>query len=137
MSEYKLIALRFDQIIKRSPDGRPVEVIKHRFGSIVTDLDEVEAERLLKAGAIVPTEDDEDVDEVPEQTEAERQAALDAQRVAEEAAKLKAASGSAGQRPKAAATEAAWAAYAHKRGVATDGLNKDQLIAAVDKLDQK
>ncbi|QII05901.1 hypothetical protein BH93_11425 [Rhodococcoides fascians A25f] len=38
-------------------------------------------------------------------------------------------------RPKTAATKAVWAAYAQKRGIDADALDKDEIIAAVTQLD--
>lgn len=49
-----LIASTFRQIVERAPDGAALRVVKHRQGAIITDLDEAEAERLLRASAIVP-----------------------------------------------------------------------------------
>ncbi|MDV8023997.1 hypothetical protein [Rhodococcus sp. IEGM 1330] len=38
-------------------------------------------------------------------------------------------------RPKASATKAVWAAYAQKRGIDADALDKDEIIAAITQLD--
>lgn len=151
MSTFKLVALRFDQVIKRNSEGRPIEVIKHRTGSIVSGLDKVEAERLLKAGAIVPVDDDVEDDDARiaaerEAANAEREAAARAEAAREvaerEAARLQAEQakqqgadqGQAPTRPKAAATKPLWEAYATSLGIDIAGLDKDEIIAAVDAL---
>lgn len=150
MTDYQLVALRFDQVIKRNSEGRPIEVVKHRTGAVISDLDRSEAERLLKAGAIVPI-DSEDGDTVAEReaaeavdaglAEAERIKAWLSAETQEQAAKTaEAAQPPAAQplvRPKAASTKPLWEAYATERGIDVSGLDKDEIIAAVDALDAK
>ncbi|MGI5222177.1 hypothetical protein [Nocardia sp. CA-290969] len=57
MTDYVLTASRFDQVLERYENGAPKRMIKHRRGDIVTDLPDVEVERLLRAGAIRPAAD--------------------------------------------------------------------------------
>lgn len=150
MTEYQLVALRFDQVIKRNSEGRPIEVVKHRTGAVISGLDRSEAERLLKAGAIVPI--DEDADAEREAVEAVNAGLAEAERIKawlsaetqwteEQAAKTaEAAQPPAARplvRPKAASTKPLWEAYATERGIDVTGLDKDEIIAAVDALDAK
>ncbi|MDV6277870.1 lipase chaperone [Rhodococcus erythropolis] len=150
MTEYQLVALRFDQVIKRNSEGRPIEVVKHRTGAVISGLDRSEAERLLKAGAIVPI--DEDADAEREAAEAVNAGLAEAERIKawlsaetqwteKQAAKTaEAAQPPAAQplvRPKAASTKPLWEAYATERGIDISGLDKDEIIAAVDALDEK
>ncbi len=150
MTDYQLVALRFDQVIKRNSEGRPVEVVKHRTGAVISGLDRSEAERLMKAGAIVPI--DEDADAEREAVEAVNAGLAEAERIKawlsaetqwteEQAAKTaEAAQPPAAQplvRPKAASTKPLWEAYATERGIDVTGLDKDEIIAAVDALDAK
>lgn len=148
MTEYQLVALRFDQVIKRNGEGRPIEVVKHRTGAVISGLDRSEAERLMKAGAIVPI--DEDADAEREAVEAVNAGLAEAERIkawlsaetqwTEEQAAKTAAQPPAAQplvRPKAASTKPLWEAYATERGIDVTGLDKDEIIAAVDALDAK
>lgn len=148
MTEYQLVALRFDQVIKRNSEGRPIEVVKHRTGAVISGLDRSEAERLMKAGAIVPI--DEDADAEREAVEAVNAGLAEAERIkawlsaetqwTEEQAAKTAAQPPAVQplvRPKAASTKPLWEAYATERGIDVTGLDKDEIIAAVDALDAK
>lgn len=150
MTDYQLVALRFDQVIKRNSEGRPIEVVKHRTGAVISGLDRSEAERLMKAGAIVPI--DEDADAEREAVEAVNAGLAEAERIKawltaetqwteEQAAKTaEAAQPLAAQslvRPKAASTKPLWEAYATERGIDVTGLDKDEIIAAVDALDAK
>lgn len=59
MSEYRLTALRFDQVLERDERGRVTKRKKYRRGDIVTGLGEKEITRLLAAGAIVPADQEE------------------------------------------------------------------------------
>ncbi|ROZ49380.1 lipase chaperone [Rhodococcus sp. WS3] len=150
MSTFKLVALRFDQVIKRNSEGRPIEVVKHRTGGIISGLDRSEAERLLKAGAIVTVDDDADGDADAEREAAEvaanaaAAAAAEAERLAaEDAARQQAQQsqqaqqGQAPTRPKVAAAKPLWEAYAAARGIDVAGMDKDEIITAVDALDAK
>ncbi|NKS52529.1 lipase chaperone [Rhodococcus hoagii] len=133
MTEYVLTALRFNQILERNDQGRAIKEIKHRRGALITDLDELEAERLLKAGAIVPASDLPKVSDTPADdatdTEGEAEAVGAQANPADEQLR----------RPRATATAEKWAAYAKARGIAADAVdamdNKDAIIAAVDALD--
>ncbi|WP_454835853.1 lipase chaperone [Rhodococcus qingshengii] len=147
MTDYQLVALRFDQVIKRNSEGRPIEVVKHRTGAVISGLDRSEAERLLKAGAIVPIDEDADAEREAAEAvdaglaEAERIKAWLSAETQEQAAKTaEAAQPPAAQplvRPKAASTKPLWEAYATERGIDVSGLDKDEIIAAVDALDAK
>ncbi|OZC62768.1 hypothetical protein CH276_14210 [Rhodococcus sp. 06-470-2] len=110
--------------------------VRHRKGDLL-DPPESEVDRLIRAGAIKLASDaaEQAVDDEAERQAAEQAAAAKAE--ADRQAALQAQGKTPAPRPKAAATEVAWEKYAALRGVATDGLNKDQLIAAVDKLDAK
>lgn len=140
MTEYVLTALRFDQILDRDANGRPLTVIKHRRGAVISDLDEKEAQRLLKAGAIAeavqaadptdPADGDGDGDDqvgtppaggdaptAPNQTSADQP-----------------------RKPRVTATAEKWLAYAKSIGLAdeaVDGKDKDELIALVEAAEQK
>lgn len=150
MTDYQLVALRFDQVIKRNSEGRPIEVVKHRTGAVISGLDPSEAERLMKAGAVVPI--DEDADAEREAVEAVNAGLAEAERIKawlsaetqwteEQATKTaEVAQPPAAQplvRPKAASTKPLWEAYATERGIDVSGLDKDEIIAAVDALDAK
>lgn len=54
MTDYVLKAGMFRQIVERRPDGSALRVVKHRKGAVISDLTEVDVERLLAAGAIAP-----------------------------------------------------------------------------------
>ncbi|MDF3309758.1 lipase chaperone [Rhodococcus sp. T2V] len=138
MTEYVLTALRFDQILERDANGRPSKAIKHRRGDVISDLDEQEAQRLLKAGAIAeavqaadpadPADDDSDGDDqvgtppaggdaptTPNQTSADQP-----------------------RKPRVTATAEKWLAYAKSIGLTdVDGKDKDELIALVEAAEQK
>ncbi|WJJ10815.1 lipase chaperone [Prescottella equi] len=127
MSEYILTALRFDQILEQDDKGRVVKRIRHRQGALITDLDDLEAQRLLGAGAIRPAGllGDERVEE----TEAAEPSAASSEPPADPAA-------DAPRRPRATATIEKWIAYAQAVGVNVDGLtDKDAVIAKVDAAD--
>ncbi|MDI9901311.1 lipase chaperone [Rhodococcus sp. IEGM 1409] len=152
MTAYQLVALRFDQVIKRNSEGRPIEVVKHRTGSIISRLDRSEVERLLKAGAIVPIDDDDEGTNAERETAEAVEAAAEAERIKawlsaetqwteqQSTKTAESAQPPAAQplvRPKAASTKPLWEAYATERGINVAGLDKDEIIAAVDALDAK
>jgi hypothetical protein len=56
MTDYILTATRFDEVLERNEKGRPIKVIKHRRGAVLTGLDDSEVARLTKAGAIAPVD---------------------------------------------------------------------------------
>jgi len=139
VTEYVLTAVRFDQILDRDDQGRPIKVIKHRRGDVISDLDKREAQRLLKAGAITEAvevaepaaEDDGDGDDqngtppavVTEAPTASGQTAADQPR-----------------KPRVTATAEKWLAYAKSIGLADEavaGKDKDELIALVEAAEQK
>ncbi|NKR89713.1 lipase chaperone [Rhodococcus hoagii] len=127
MSEYILTALRFDQILAQDDKGRVVKRIRHRQGSLITDLDDLEAQRLLDAGAIRPAGIADD--EQGEEAEASESSAASSEPPADPAA-------DAPRRPRATATIEKWIAYAQAVGVNVDGLtDKDAVIAKVDAAD--
>lgn len=115
---------------------KDAEGVRHRKGSLL-DPPADQVARLLRAGAIKLADDVED--DSTDQGDAEAQQKAEAERVAaeQEAARKVIEQGKVPPRPKATATEPAWEKYATLRGIDTTGLDKDQLIAAVDKLDAK
>ncbi|NKR24035.1 lipase chaperone [Rhodococcus hoagii] len=124
MSEYILTALRFDQILEQDDKGRVVKRIRHRQGALITDLDDIEAQRLLGAGAIRPADLVDDA--LEEEAEASEPSAATPESPADPAA-------DAPRRPRATATIEKWIAYAQAVGVNVDGLtDKDAVIAKVD-----
>lgn len=74
MADFILTATRFDQITERDDQGRPLKMIKHHTGDVVSGLSDLDVTRLLNAGAIapigaaapVPTEHVEQVDAATE-----------------------------------------------------------------------
>ncbi|NKV10930.1 lipase chaperone [Rhodococcus hoagii] len=127
MSEYILTALRFDQILEQDDKGRVVKKIRHRQGALITDLDDLEAQRLLGAGAIRPADLVDDA--LEEEAEASEPSAATPESPADPAA-------DAPRRPRATATIEKWIAYAQAVGVNVDGLtDKDAVIAKVDAAD--
>ncbi|NKW16911.1 lipase chaperone [Rhodococcus hoagii] len=127
MSEYILTALRFDQILEQDDKGRVVKRIRHRQGALITDLDDIEAQRLLGAGAIQPADLVDDA--LEEEAEASEPSAATPESPADPAA-------DAPRRPRATATIEKWIAYAQAVGVNVDGLtDKDAVIAKVDAAD--
>lgn len=132
VTDYILTALRFDQILEQDDKGRVTKRIRHRRGALISDLDQLEAERLLKAGAIALADDvredaddpvdDQSVDTPPSDGDAPSQTAGDSPR-----------------RPRPTATQERWAAYAKARGIDAEKVDamatKDDIIAAVDELD--
>ena len=140
MTEYVLTALRFDQILDRDANGRPLTVIKHRRGAVISDLDEQEAQRLLKAGAIAeavvaadPTDpaDGDDDGDGDEQVGAPTAPGSDAPNQT---------SADQPRKPRVTATAEKWLAYAKSIGLAdeaVDGKDKDELIALVEAAEQK
>ncbi|MBM4548537.1 lipase chaperone [Rhodococcus hoagii] len=127
MSEYILTALRFDQILEQDDKGRVVKRIRHRQGALITDLDDIEAQRLLGAGAIRPADLVDDA--LEEEAEASEPSAATPESPADPAA-------DAPRRPRATATIEKWIAYAQAVGVNVDGLtDKDAVIAKVDAAD--
>ncbi|WP_213573282.1 lipase chaperone [Rhodococcus sp. USK13] len=144
MTEYVLTALRFDQILDRDANGRPLKVIKHRRGAVISDLDEQEAQRLLKAGAIAeavqvadPADpaDPADVDgDGDDQGGASPEPGSDAPTTPNQA------SADQPRKPRVTATAEKWVAYAKSIGLtdeAVDGKDKDELIALVEAAEQK
>ncbi|QIX48933.1 MULTISPECIES: lipase chaperone [Rhodococcus] len=143
MTNYILTALRFNQVLERNDQGRPIKEIRHRQGALVTDLDELEAQRLLRAGAIRPA--DEVTDEATEDPDVNTggdtvggQAPLQGDETP--------VSGSGGRlaekprKPRATATDEKWVAYAEAIGIDDadlDGKNKDEIIALVDAAEAK
>lgn len=118
--KYRLVAVRYDAITKTDELGRPLAYTRFDQGDVVT-LDEVEADRLVRAGAVVAVEDEDD--EVDAEAE-------------------KPAGGEGPERPRPAGRLELWQEYAAAKGVATqdaDGkdLTKDDLIAAVDAAEGK
>ncbi|NKS97492.1 lipase chaperone [Rhodococcus hoagii] len=143
MTGYILTALRFDQILDVDEKGNATKRIRHRRGALITDLDELEARRLLKAGAIVPaSEVGTDDDESDGDSDAGTGDADDANHAAggSDASTAPTATGGADpERPRPAASMKLWAAYAEARGIPAEKVaamaNKDAIIAAVDELD--
>lgn len=130
MSEYILTALRFDQILEQDDKGRVIKRIRHRQGALITELDDLEAQRLLDAGAIRPVGLVDDEHE--EKAAASEPSVATPESPADPAAE-------ALRRPRATATQEKWAAYAKARGIDADAVDamadKDAIIAAVDELD--
>lgn len=123
---------------------RDLQGVRHRRGDVVTPP-ESDIDRLVRAGAIVPldsevgpTEADKAVaDRLAEAERIKAWLAAETQWTEEQAAKT-AAQPPAAQplaRPKAASTKPLWEAYATERGIDVAGLDKDEIIAAVDALD--
>ncbi|MGU3587429.1 lipase chaperone [Rhodococcus sp. C26F] len=140
MTDYILTALRFNQVLERNDQGRPTKEIRHRRGALITDLDELEAQRLLRAGAIRPA------DEVAaEEAAAERIAAAVVDQVPPQGAEPPAATAGGAsaerpRRPRATATDEKWVAYAEAIGIDAEdlkGKNKDEIIALVDAAEEK
>jgi len=138
VTDYILTALRFSQILERNDQGRPTKEIKHRTGALITGLDELEAERLLAAGAIVSVDDvaPSDGNSVVEGVgsgEPAPASGTDANSTPSDppADPLR--------RPRPTATQEKWAAYAKARGIDAEKVDamtsKDDIIAAVDELD--
>ncbi|MFE7746866.1 hypothetical protein [Nocardia sp. NPDC057455] len=61
MTRYRLTALRYSQIVD-APKGGPIEYARRRRGDVF-ELDDAEAERLLKAGAVERVDDEQPVDD--------------------------------------------------------------------------
>lgn len=143
MTDYILTAQRFNQILERNDQGRPIKEIKHRRGALITDLDELEAVRLLNAGAIIPADehehhDDGDADEAGSEGDGDPVAHGDGG-AADSAPQSAPNSGAPLARPRPTATREKWEAYAKARGIDAEKVdamaNKDDIIAAVDELD--
>lgn len=136
VSDYILTALRFDQILEQDDKGRVTKRIRHRTGALITDLDGLEAERLLAAGAIIPADqaraggDSESVGN----TDSDSDHGDD-----DPGGESSGTPADAPRRPRATATLERWAAYAKALGIDAEKVdampNKDDIIAAVDALD--
>lgn len=136
MTEFVLTATYYDQVVERDDQGRAVRVVKHQRGAIIEGLGREDAARLLAAGAIEPA------------------AGIDHGGPLAAGADLPAATSSPDsgapvednapgvptgvlERPRSAAAKSIWESYAAARGVDVAGLGKDEIIAAVDALDQQ
>lgn len=141
MTEYILTALRFDQILAEDEKGNVTKRIRHRRGALITDLDELEAQRLLNAGAIVPapTGTDEDGTAEDADTDSDADASHEPAPGSDAVRAPASTSGADPERPRPAASVKLWAAYAEARGIPAEDVaamaNKDAIIAAVDALD--
>ncbi|GAB2907023.1 hypothetical protein GCM10027047_01620 [Rhodococcus aerolatus] len=134
-TRYELVAQRWDEII--SKHGEPLNFVRHVRGDLV-DLTEVEAKRLLKAGAVVEPGSRERA--AAEAARAQYEAALAAlpDAVREQLTADGAASdgddpagGGADGRPGVNEAKAAWVAYAESQGVPTEeaeALTKADLV---------
>lgn len=134
MTDYRLIADSYDQAVERDAKGMPTKVARHKHGSVFSVTDDDEAARLIRAGAIVPANLDDEDDE--------DEAALMAQLEAEAAQAAKAAT-DAGlddnaevnvkivelKRPSKNAVRDEWVAYALAKGA------DESLIGEVSKAD--
>lgn len=58
MTDYRLIASRYTQALERDEAGRVTKSARHRFGAVFSIEDSVEAARLIRAGAIVPADEE-------------------------------------------------------------------------------
>jgi hypothetical protein len=136
VTDYILKAQLFKQIVERNDQGYPIKEIKHRKGALITDLDEFEAQRLLKAGAIVEASD-EDPEADPDGLGTEGDGDASTPHEPASAAPAASAAGAADPtRPRATATAAKWVAYAKAIGIDEDKVDavaadKDALIALV------
>lgn len=139
MLKYVLQAFQFDQVLARDEKGRAIEKIRHRQGSIISNLDAAEAERLLRAGAIAyadasnveggEVENSEDDSSAPHSIPEDAPGSTSTEPPTSPAKD---------DRPKNAAPKPIWEAYALKRGIENAAeLNKDELVAAVNALDAK
>ncbi|QDQ93710.1 lipase chaperone [Rhodococcus sp. WB9] len=141
MTEYTLTAVRFDQILERDNQGRPIKVVKYRRGDVITDLDELEAQRLLKAGALAEVAEVADPTEPEDGDDGEGDQTGTPTAVGTEVPTTVNQSGTDQPRkPRVTATVEKWLAYAKSIGLtgeAVDGKDKDELIALVEAAEQK
>ncbi|PZT99483.1 MAG: hypothetical protein DI630_16840 [Gordonia sp. (in: high G+C Gram-positive bacteria)] len=113
MTDYVLLATYFDQAVERDEKGLPTKVVKHYQGAVISDLDEANAERLLRCGAVAEVE--EATGEDPEQPEPQNPPSGDVDSFGLE-------------RPKKAGTAKAWEDYAvalFEKSEGAAGLNRE------------
>jgi len=121
VTEYRLIAKEYRQATKRDENGKVLVKARHRRGDVFSIVDDLEAARLIRAGAIVPANEDDDEDDEQARINAELDAAARAAQAEADAkdAQLNAAPADTGapaaervKRPGRNATRELWLEYA-------------------------